>query len=99
MLVEWNAALSISETSYRHSASEVKLAISMPEQLLDDILHPAIRWPFGKPSVRYFNRRRIRQCLGYYEMPTAAYLAWVDLSEQEDSCPPAFLAAWLKAFS
>jgi hypothetical protein len=35
MLVGWNAPLSISETSYRNSSSEVKLAISMLKQPLD----------------------------------------------------------------
>jgi hypothetical protein len=35
----------ISETSYRHSSSEVKLAISMLKQLLNNIPQPAIGRP------------------------------------------------------
>jgi len=48
MLVGWNVPLSISETSYRHSSSEVKLAISMLKQPLNAAAGDRVA--FGKPT-------------------------------------------------
>jgi hypothetical protein len=44
MLVGWITLFSISETSYLHSSSEVKLAISMLKKLLDNMLQSTIGW-------------------------------------------------------